>query len=62
VIADPLLSLENKRVKVVLDGRVLRGRLVSIRDDFVCIEPARGRRIHLNKFEITRIDEDRKEG
>ena len=55
---DYLLSLEGRRVVASLDGRLLRGRLISIRDGFLTIEPDRGPRICLNKFELRSIQED----
>ena len=55
---DPLLSLEGKRVNVVVDGTKLRGRLVSARGDFVTIEPDRGPRMSINRYEISTINEE----
>jgi hypothetical protein len=56
--ADPLLFLEGKRVKAVVDGQPIRGRLLSVRDGFLTIEQASGIRISLNKFEISSIAEE----
>ena len=55
---DHLLSLEGRRVVANLDGLTLRGKLISIRDGFLTIEPDRGPRICLNKFELRSIQEE----
>lgn len=55
---DPIMELEGRRVLAVVDGLQVRGRLVSVRSDFVTIEPDRGPRMHLNRYEVSRIQED----
>jgi hypothetical protein len=45
-----------------MDGRKIRGRLISIRDGFLTIEPDHGRRIIINQYEISSIEESRKPG
>jgi len=55
---DPIIELEGRRVLAVVDGLQVRGRLVSVRSDFVTIEPDRGPRMHLNRYEVSRIQEE----
>ena len=55
---DHLLLLEGKRVVAILGGEKIRGRLLSVRDGFLTIEPWNGPRISINQFEITSISED----
>ncbi|MGD0954923.1 MAG: hypothetical protein ABR985_21485 [Methanotrichaceae archaeon] len=55
---DHLLSLEGKRVEAILAGEKIRGRLISVRDGFLTIEPWNGPRISINQFEMTSISED----
>jgi len=55
---DPIIELEGRRVLAVVDGLQVRGRLVSARSDFVTIEPDRGPRMHLNRYEVSRIQEE----
>jgi len=55
---DPFFDLQGRRVVVTLDGRQIRGRLISCRDSFVTLDPDRGRRISLNKYGISSIQED----
>jgi hypothetical protein len=55
---DPIFALEGKKVKAVIDGQTIRGRLLSIRDGFLTIEQSGGARIALNKFEISSIAEE----
>jgi len=55
---DPIIELEGRRVLAVVDGLQVRGRLVSARSDFVTIEPDRGPRMHLNRYEVSWVQED----
>ena len=55
---DPIMELEGRRVLAVVDGLQVRGRLISARSDFVTIEPDRGPRMHLNRYEVSRIQEE----
>jgi len=55
---DPIIELVGRRVLAVVDGLQVRGRLVSVRSDFVTIEPDRGPRMHLNRYEVSRIQEE----
>ena len=55
---DPIMELEGRRVLAVVDGLQVRGRLISARSDFVTIEPDRGPRICLNRYEVSRIQEE----
>ena len=55
---DHLLSLEGKRVVAILEGQKIRGRLISLRDGFITIEPWNGPRICINQYELTSISED----
>jgi hypothetical protein len=58
---DPLLDLERKHVILRLtDGEVIRGRLVSVRGDFltVAVEGPRRRRVSVNKYSMRSIEED----
>ncbi len=59
---DPFLRLQGRSVRVAVDGRKILGRLISIRDGFLTIEPDHGRRIVLNQYEISSIEESRKPG
>jgi hypothetical protein len=56
--SDHLLSLEGKRIVAILGGKKIRGRLISVRDGFLTIEPWNGPRISINQFELTSISED----
>ncbi len=58
--SDHLLNLEGKKVKAVIDGQPVRGRLISIRDNFLTIETKPGQRISLNKYEISSIQEEQR--
>lgn len=53
-----LLDLVGSRVRIAIDGRIVRGRLISCRDDFLTIEQRPGRRIYLNAFELSSIERD----
>ena len=55
---DPFFDLQGRRVVVTLDGRQIRGRLLSCRDGFVTLDPDRGSRITVNKYSIGSIQED----
>jgi len=55
---DHLLLLEGKRVVAILGGQKIRGRLISVRDGFLTIEPWNGPRICINQYELTSISED----
>ncbi len=56
--SDHLLNLEGHRVQVVIDGQKLKGRLISVRDDFITLQQDQGPRISINKFSITSIMEE----
>lgn len=56
--ADPIMLLEGRHVVAVVDGQKIRGRLVSARNDFLTIEPPRGPRMIVNRFEVSTISED----
>jgi hypothetical protein len=58
MMPDPLLNLEGRRVSLVVDGQRMRGRLISVRDDFLTVQPERGPRISINKYEVTSIQEE----
>ena len=58
ILADPILDLLGKRVVVILDGVKIRGKLISARDGFLCIEPYNGPRVSINKWEISSISLD----
>ena len=58
MISDPILALEGRRVVAVVDGQRIKGRLVSARNDFLTIEPLRGPRMIINRFEISSIQEE----
>ena len=55
---DPIRELEGKRVVATVDGQRIKGRLVSARNDFLTIEPLRGPRMIINRFEISSIQEE----
>ena len=55
---DRLLLREGKRVVAIIGGQKIRGRLISLRDGFLIIEPRNGPRISINQFELTSISED----
>lgn len=54
-LADPFFSLQGRRVVVNVDGQRIIGRLLSVRDGFLTIDPDRGPRISVNKFSVTSI-------
>ncbi len=45
VQSDPILDMVGKRVVVILDGVKIRGKLISARDGFLCLEPYNGPRM-----------------
>jgi len=55
---DPIMTLEGRRVLAMVDGMQVRGRLVSYRADFLTIQPDRGPRMHVNRYEVSRIQEE----
>jgi len=57
-LADPFLSLQGRRVDVLVAGQRIRGRLLSVRDGFLTVDPDRGPRISINKFEVSSISEE----
>ena len=58
VQSDPILDMVGKRVVVILDGAKIRGKLISARDGFLCLEPHSSPRISVNKWEISSISLD----
>jgi len=59
-LADPFLSLQGRRVDVLVAGQRIRGRLLSVRDGFLTVDPDRGPRISINKYEVSSITEERR--
>ena len=59
-MADPFLSLQGRRVDVLVAGQRIRGRLLSVRDGFLTVDPDRGPRISINKYEVSSISEERR--
>jgi hypothetical protein len=57
-LADPFLSLQGRRVDVLVAGQRIRGRLLSVRDGFLTVDPDKGPRVTFNKFEVTSISEE----
>ena len=57
-LADPFLSLQVRRVDVLVPGQRIRGRLLSVRDGFLTVDPDRGPRISINKYEVSSISEE----
>ena len=57
-MADPFLSLQGRRVDVLVAGQRIRGRLLSVRDGFLTVDPDRGPRISINKYEVSSISEE----
>lgn len=57
-LADPFLSLQGRRVDVLVAGQRIRGRLLSVRDGFLTVDPDRGPRISINKYEVSSISEE----
>lgn len=58
MIPDYLLSLVGRRVLLELPDRMLRGRLISVRDGLLTVEPDRGQRLTINQYVITSIQAD----
>lgn len=59
-LADPFISLQGRRVVVSVDGQRIIGRLLSVRDGFLTIDPDRGARVSINKFSVTSIQEEQR--
>jgi len=57
---DPFLSLEGKRVVAMVDGQRIKGRLISVRDGFLTLQPDRGPRVSINKFAVSSIMEEQR--
>jgi hypothetical protein len=57
-LGDPFLSLQGRRVDVLVAGQRIKGRLLSVRDGFLTVDPDRGPRVTFNKFEVTSISEE----
>ena len=57
-LADPFLSLQGRRVDVLVAGQRIRGRLLSVRDGFLTVDPDKGPRISINKYEVSSISEE----
>ncbi len=55
---DPIMELEGRRVLAMVDGMQVRGRLVSCRAGFLTIQPDRGPRMHMNRYEVSWVQED----
>jgi hypothetical protein len=55
---DHFLALQGRRVDVLVAGQRIRGRLLSVRDGFLTVDPDRGPRVTFNKFEVTSISEE----
>ena len=58
ISSDPFLSLQGRRVDVLVAGQRIRGRLLSVRDGFLTVDPDRGPRISINKYEVSSISEE----
>jgi hypothetical protein len=56
-LADPFLSLQGRRVDVLVARQRISGRLLSVRDGFLTVDPDRGPRISINKYEVSSISE-----
>ena len=59
-LADPFLSLQGRRVDVLVAVQRIRGRLLSVRDGFLTVDPDRGPRISINKYEVSSISEEQR--
>jgi hypothetical protein len=57
---DQFLSLQGRRVDVLVAGQRVRGRLLSCRDGFLTVDPDRGPRITFNKYEVSSISEEQR--
>lgn len=57
-LADPFIDLIGRRVDVNVSGQRIKGRLVSCRSGFLTIDPDKGRRITINRFEVSTIAEE----
>ncbi len=55
---DPIMELEGRRVLAMVDGMQVRGRLVSCRAGFLTIQPDRGPRMHMNRYEVSWVQEE----
>ena len=60
ISSDPFLSLQGRRVDVLVAGQRIRGRLLSVRDGFLTVDPDRGPRISINKYEVSSISEEQR--
>lgn len=58
--SDPFFDLIGHRVQLSLDGRVIKGRLISCRDSFITLDPDRGARFTVNKYAVTSIQEEQR--
>lgn len=56
--SDHFYDLVGQRVSLSVGGQKIRGRLLSIRDGFLTIDPDRGRRISINRYEVSTIEAD----
>jgi hypothetical protein len=59
-LADPFLSLQGRRVDVLVAGQRIKGRLLSVRDGFLTVDPDRGPRISINKYEVSSISAEQR--
>jgi hypothetical protein len=57
---DQFLVLQGRRVDVHVAGQRIRGRLLSVRDGFLTVDPDRGPRISINKYEVSSISEEQR--
>ena len=55
---DQFLTLQGRRVDVLVAGQRIRGRLLSVRDGFCTVDPDRGPRTTVNKWSICSISEE----
>ena len=56
--ADHFYDLVGQRVSLSVGGQRIRGRLLSVRDGFLTIDPDHGRRISVNRYEVSTIEAD----
>jgi hypothetical protein len=60
LVSDPFFDLVGQRVQVDVDGRVIKGRLISVRDGFCTLDPDRGARFTVNKYAVTSIQAEQR--
>ncbi len=56
--SDHFYDLVGQRVSLSVGGQRIRGRLLSVRDGFLTVDPDHGKRISINRYEVSTIEAD----